>query len=111
METCVNANNYFSSLASEMARIDADRATWRQALAQIDILTAGAVSFAETENGWEQRAEKCPNPRQHWGLRAKKNQPRTVGFLNSGGAEGDRTLDLRIANATLSQLSYRPMTR
>jgi hypothetical protein len=29
----------------------------------------------------------------------------------SGGAEGDRTLDLRIANATLSQLSYRPMTR
>ena len=25
-----------------------------------------------------------------------------------GGAEGDRTLDLRIANATLSQLSYRP---
>jgi hypothetical protein len=27
-----------------------------------------------------------------------------------GGAEGDRTLDLRIANATLSQLSYRPMT-
>ena len=29
----------------------------------------------------------------------------------SGGAEGDRTLDLRIANATLSQLSYRPTTR
>ena len=25
-----------------------------------------------------------------------------------GGAEGDRTLDLRDANATLSQLSYRP---
>ncbi len=30
---------------------------------------------------------------------------------NDGGAEGDRTLDLRIANATLSQLSYRPMKR
>ena len=28
-------------------------------------------------------------------------------FLN-GGAEGDRTPDLRIANATLSQLSYGP---
>jgi hypothetical protein len=28
-----------------------------------------------------------------------------------GGAEGDRTLDLRIANATLSQLSYRPNSR
>ncbi len=25
-----------------------------------------------------------------------------------GGVEGDRTLDLRIANATLSQLSYHP---
>ena len=33
-----------------------------------------------------------------------------LGRLN-GGAEGDRTLDLRIANATLSQLSYRPTTR
>jgi hypothetical protein len=29
----------------------------------------------------------------------------------NGGAEGDRTLDLRIANATLSQLSYRPTIR
>ncbi|MDB5795739.1 MAG: hypothetical protein JWR25_2118 [Noviherbaspirillum sp.] len=26
-----------------------------------------------------------------------------------GGAEEDRTPDLRIANATLSQLSYRPI--
>ncbi len=30
-------------------------------------------------------------------------------FLEIGGAEGDRTLDLRIANATLSQLSYCPV--
>ena len=28
-----------------------------------------------------------------------------------GGVEGDRTLDLRIANAALSQLSYHPMRR
>ena len=28
--------------------------------------------------------------------------------LYIGGGEGDRTLDLRIANATLSQLSYSP---
>jgi hypothetical protein len=28
---------------------------------------------------------------------------------DTGGAEEDRTPDLRIANATLSQLSYRPM--
>jgi hypothetical protein len=37
-----------------------------------------------------------------------------ISYLKSevyGGAEGDRTLDLRIANATLSQLSYRPTTR
>ena len=32
----------------------------------------------------------------------------TSGPLYSGGAEEDRTPDLRIANATLSQLSYRP---
>ena len=30
--------------------------------------------------------------------------------LQFGGAEEDRTPDLRIANATLSQLSYRPTT-
>ncbi len=29
-------------------------------------------------------------------------------FAVLGGDEGDRTLDLRIANATLSQLSYVP---
>ena len=29
----------------------------------------------------------------------------------NGGAEGDRTLDLCIANAALSQLSYRPVFR
>ena len=43
--------------------------------------------------------------------RAKKNQPNKVGFRVSGGAEEDRTPDLRIANATLSQLSYRPEER
>ena len=29
-------------------------------------------------------------------------------FKEANGAEGDRTLNLRIANAALSQLSYRP---
>ena len=39
-------------------------------------------------------------------------QPRALVKVGTGGgAEGDRTLDLRIANATLSQLSYRPTTR
>ena len=30
--------------------------------------------------------------------------------FKASGPEGDRTLDLRIANAALSQLSYRPVT-
>ena len=30
-------------------------------------------------------------------------------MARGGGAEGDRTPDLRIANATLSQLSYGPI--
>ena len=30
--------------------------------------------------------------------------------IRAGGAEENRTPDLRIANATLSQLSYRPVT-
>ena len=29
--------------------------------------------------------------------------------LPAGGPEGDRTLDLRVANAALSQLSYEPV--
>ena len=41
-----------------------------------------------------------------WGP-VKKKAPRRVPF-GFGGEEGDRTLDLRIANATLSQLSYFP---
>ena len=44
----------------------------------------------------------CNRPRlmagKQWGAPAKR----------LGGAEGDRTPDLRIANATLSQLSYGP---
>ena len=39
----------------------------------------------------------------------KKGTSRGAFFI--GGEEGDRTLDLRIANATLSQLSYFPNDR
>ena len=42
---------------------------------------------------------------------------RSAGFLSAsflsmqvGGLEGDRTLDLRVANAALSQLSYEPIS-
>ena len=37
-----------------------------------------------------------------------ENGPKIIRALEFGGAEGDRTLDLCIANAALSQLSYRP---
>jgi hypothetical protein len=38
----------------------------------------------------------------------KANRERLAFFLDRGGAEEDRTPDLRIANAALSQLSYGP---
>ena len=53
-------------------------------------------------------AAAWPEPAPALGISGKKNQPRTVGFSNVGGEEEDRTPDLRIANATLSQLSYVP---
>ena len=37
-----------------------------------------------------------------------KEGPESSRPSRGGGGEGDRTLDLRIANATLSQLSYSP---
>lgn len=46
-------------------------------------------------------------PIPSYGVEPKK-QPKVVGFYDSGGVEEDRTPDLRIANATLSQLSYDP---
>lgn len=52
-------------------------------------------------------ARNAPTLRLRWEA-GEKNQPDAVGFLNSGGEEEDRTPDLRIANATLSQLSYFP---
>ena len=42
---------------------------------------------------------------------AFRDSDQTVWPWKSGGPKGDRTLDLRIANAALSQLSYRPEGR
>src|SRR5690606_12585631 len=48
--------------------------------------------------------------RANTGFLATKKPAARAGFsLSIGGADGDRTHDLRIANATLSQLSYRPV--
>src|SRR6218665_2877172 len=71
-----------------------------------------AASFAETENGREQRtqnrpkrggpgrwrpSQRGPNPRQHWGIRAKKTNRELVGFLNSGGGMGNGTRVLLVS--------------
>ena len=45
------------------------------------------------------------------GLRGHEKGQSKVWPSGNGGAEEDRTPDLRIANATLSQLSYRPSGR
>jgi hypothetical protein len=42
------------------------------------------------------------------GFAGKKKSPEIIRALVDGGEEEDRTPDLRIANATLSQLSYPP---
>src|SRR5271156_3923899 len=39
-----------------------------------------------------------------------REEGRSFPAFRIGGGEGDRNLDLRIANATLSQLSYSPKT-
>ena len=43
-----------------------------------------------------------------WQIHALRDKDKNFIGLLIGGAEEDRTPDLRIANATLSQLSYRP---
>ena len=45
-------------------------------------------------------------PRQHCRSRQEKTQPIRIGFLSVGAGERSRTLDLRITNALLYQLSY-----
>ncbi len=56
MGTSVNATNYFSILTSEMARIEADRASWRQALAQTDILAKQMRGFSQINSASEEIA-------------------------------------------------------
>ena len=51
-----------------------------------------------------------PTPRVARGKARNDKANREQLALKSGGEEGDRTLDLRIANATLSQLSYFPIS-
>jgi len=48
-------------------------------------------------------------PLSYRGVEGSGRKSRASGHRGIGGGEGDRTLDLRIANATLSQLSYSPL--
>lgn len=56
MDSSVNANKYFSTLPIELARIDADRVSWRQALAQTDILAKQMREFSQINSASEEIA-------------------------------------------------------
>lgn len=56
MNSSMNTNKYFPTLASELARIDADRAYWRQALAQTDILAKQMREFSQINSASEEIA-------------------------------------------------------
>ncbi len=47
-------------------------------------------------------------PGSKWSMAARETLPQNIRGCRDGGDEEDRTPDLRIANATLSQLSYAP---
>jgi hypothetical protein len=53
-------------------------------------------------------AGHSPGIPRHVGISGKKKGLETIQALGIGGPEEDRTPDLCIANAALSQLSYRP---
>src|SRR5438876_5905047 len=73
---------------------------------------AGGLQLPYFELGVEgivlenQEFERRGHASVRWGL-----GPQYVKFTGGGGVEEDRTPDLRIANATLSQLSYNPTRR
>ena len=70
---------------------------WRQRTKEPRLEGVSEVGPLEvTQDGW------------WYGYVAPKEAIRRACFIRRGGAEEDRTPDLRIANATLSQLSYRP---
>ncbi len=78
------------------------------------VLRSLNISMVPCANG--RATPKCAGTGTRSAARCRKggeNVPGRAGFatcvLMSGGAEEDRTPDLRIANATLSQLSYRPI--
>lgn len=64
---------------------------------------------ARNQASWDSGVRRSvARTRANIGGNEQKNQPRLVGFLNSGGGERDRTAGLDVANVALSQLSYTP---
>lgn len=106
-----------------VARVKAGSLTNKQPEACAIAGPVAKSSFAETENGRHLRTEndltpRClgrrrpsqrgPNPRQYSRSKAKRKGDRASLSPVFGGDEEDRTPDLGIANAALSQLSYVP---
>ena len=93
-------------------------------ICQLHCLSGNAVPASSVAGRRRAGAFRCPGvvraatvllacrwqvlPGVAWGPGSKKG-PERIRALWFGGAEEDRTPDLRIANATLSQLSYRPI--
>ena len=78
-------------------------------------MLSGRIPRLDRSGGWREHTVPNPTggklpdlPGASNSAAMQRDALRGHGGMN-GGAEGDRTLDLRIANATLSQLSYRPM--
>ncbi len=67
---------------------------------ELSTFAAAAEIARHTQNRPEARVAR--------GSQKQKRPTENGQALGIGGAEEDRTPDLRIANATLSQLSYRP---
>ena len=64
--------------------------------------------LAQPAKKFKQKIRPTPRVVRGKATKAKANPEELA--LKSGGEEEDRTPDLRIANATLSQLSYPPTT-
>ena len=83
--------------------------------ARMTYMLSGRIPRLDRSGGWREHTVPNPTggklpdlPGASNSAAMQRDALRGHGGMN-GGAEGDRTLDLRIANATLSQLSYRPI--
>lgn|GEM_PF-2513959 len=76
--------------------------------ARYNWLDRSAVRVRFDARPYEARANPGFDPLKNDWIITKKSRINLL-FVVNGGAEGDRTLDLLIANQSLSQLSYSPI--